>query len=71
MISLSVAVIRATLLKEYFSNYLIHQSDVTVDIKNNTLEILNSVAEPWKITMIDTGYSTMTGGAYQAYSTLC
>lgn len=58
-------------IKEYFSNYLIHQSDVTVDIKNNTLEILNSVAEPWKITMIDTGYSTMTGGAYQAYSTLC
>lgn len=49
-------------IKEYFSNYLIHQSDVTVDIKNNTLEILNSVAEPWKITMIDTGYSTMTGG---------
>lgn len=49
-------------IKEYFANYYLHQSDVTVDLKNNNIEIFNNSAEPWKVTMIDTGLHTMTGG---------
>ncbi|MGB5982575.1 MAG: glucose-1-phosphate cytidylyltransferase [Nonlabens sp.] len=49
-------------IKEYFANYFLHQSDVTIDLKNNSIEILNNSAEPWKVTMIDTGLNTMTGG---------
>lgn len=50
------------LVKEYFSNYFLHQSDVTIDMRKNKLEVHNCNAEPWKITMIDTGQNTMTGG---------
>jgi glucose-1-phosphate cytidylyltransferase len=50
------------LIKEYFANYFIHQSDITVDLKNNKIETHNNYAEPWKITLIDTGDNTMTGG---------
>jgi glucose-1-phosphate cytidylyltransferase len=50
------------LIKEYFTNYFLHQSDVTVDLKNNSIEIHKSTAEPWKITLIDTGLNTLTGG---------
>lgn len=49
-------------IKEYFANYFLHQSDVTFDMQNNTMEIHNSQAEPWKITLVDTGLHTMTGG---------
>jgi glucose-1-phosphate cytidylyltransferase len=49
-------------IKEYFANYFLHQSDVTIDIKNNKIEVLNNSSEPWKITLIDTGTNTMTGG---------
>ena len=49
-------------IKEYFSNYFLHQSDVTIDIKNNKVEVINNSSEPWKITLIDTGVNTMTGG---------
>ena len=49
-------------IKEYFANYFLHQSDVTIDIKNNNMEILNNSSEPWKITLLDTGLKTMTGG---------
>lgn len=49
-------------IKEYFANYFLHQSDVTIDLKENKLEIKSSKAEPWKITLIDTGLNTMTGG---------
>jgi glucose-1-phosphate cytidylyltransferase len=49
-------------IKEYFANYFLHQSDVTIDIKENKIEILNNTAEPWKVTLIDTGLNTMTGG---------
>jgi glucose-1-phosphate cytidylyltransferase len=49
-------------IKEYFSNYFIHQRDVTIDLRNNKVEILNNNAEPWRITLIDTGERTMTGG---------
>jgi glucose-1-phosphate cytidylyltransferase len=49
-------------IKEYFSNYFLHQSDVTINLSNNNIEIHNNSAEPWKITLIDTGDNTMTGG---------
>jgi glucose-1-phosphate cytidylyltransferase len=49
-------------IKEYFANYFLHQSDVTIDIRNNKIEILNNSSEPWKVTLIDTGNDTMTGG---------
>lgn len=49
-------------IKEYFANYFLHQSDITIDLKGNNIEILNNTAEPWKVTMIDTGLHTMTGG---------
>ena len=49
-------------IKEYFSNYYLHQSDVTIDLGNNSTEILNNTSEPWKVTLIDTGLDTMTGG---------
>jgi len=44
------------LIKEYFANYFLHQADVTIDMKNNRM------AEPWKVTLVDTGLNTMTGG---------
>src|SRR6478672_3253421 len=49
-------------IKEYFANYFLHQSDVTLDIKNNKMEIHNNSSEPWKVTLVDTGLETMTGG---------
>lgn len=49
-------------IKEYFANYFLHQSDVTIDIKNNSMDILNNSSEPWKVTLLDTGLRTMTGG---------
>jgi glucose-1-phosphate cytidylyltransferase len=49
-------------IKEYFANYFLHQSDVTIDILNNKIKILNNSSEPWSITLIDTGADTMTGG---------
>jgi glucose-1-phosphate cytidylyltransferase len=49
-------------IKEYFVNYFLHQSDVTIDIGKNEVQILNNKAEPWKVTLIDTGLDTMTGG---------
>jgi glucose-1-phosphate cytidylyltransferase len=49
-------------IKEYFANYFLHQSDVTIDLKNNQIDILNNSSEPWKVTLIDTGLHTMTGG---------
>lgn len=50
------------MIKEYFANYFIHQADITVDLGENNIEVHRSKAEPWKITMIDTGLNTMTGG---------
>ncbi|MBT7088424.1 glucose-1-phosphate cytidylyltransferase, partial [bacterium] len=49
-------------IKEYFANYFLHQSDVTIDLKDNSMEVHNNSAEPWKITLLDTGAGTMTGG---------
>jgi glucose-1-phosphate cytidylyltransferase len=50
------------LIKEYFANYFLHMSDVTFDIKNNSMEVHRKFAESWKVTLIDTGLKTMTGG---------
>lgn len=49
-------------IKEYFANYFLHQSDVTIDLKNNNIEILNNSSEPWRVTLLDTGLNSMTGG---------
>jgi glucose-1-phosphate cytidylyltransferase len=50
------------LIKEYFANYFLHQSDVTIDLSNNQVQIHNTASENWKITLVDTGKDTMTGG---------
>lgn len=49
-------------IKEYFSNYFLHMSDITFDMKNNKMEVHQRHAEPWKVTLVDTGETTMTGG---------
>lgn len=50
------------IIKKYFANHFLHHSDITIDLKNNKIEILNSIAEPWRVTLLDTGLNTMTGG---------
>ena len=49
-------------IKEYFANYFLHQSDITIDLQNNKIEVLNNSSEPWRVTLLDTGLNTMTGG---------
>lgn len=49
-------------IKEYFANYFLHQSDVTIDMQTGEMEVLNNSSEPWRITLLDTGLDTMTGG---------
>lgn len=49
-------------IKEYFSNYFIHMSDVTFDMSRNKMEVHHHNAEPWKVTLVDTGENTLTGG---------
>lgn len=53
---------RGYIIKEYFANYFLHQSDVTFDMSHNSMEVHEKRAEPWKVTLIDTGDTTMTGG---------
>jgi glucose-1-phosphate cytidylyltransferase len=53
---------RGYVIKEYFANYFLHTSDVTFDMKNNSMEVHSRHAEPWKVTVVDTGDETMTGG---------
>jgi glucose-1-phosphate cytidylyltransferase len=55
-------------VKEYFANYFLHQSDVTFHMQENKVEIHNSQAEPWKVTLVETGYETMTGGRVKRVS---
>lgn len=50
------------MIKEYFSNYFLHMSDVTFDMRNNSMEVHQQYAEPWKVTLVDTGADSMTGG---------
>lgn len=49
-------------VKEYFANYFLHKSDVTIDLSSNSVNVHDSQAEPWKITLVDTGNDSMTGG---------
>ena len=50
------------IIKEYFANYFLHQSDVTIDMATNTFDYHKSQAEPWKVSLVDTGTNSMTGG---------
>lgn len=49
-------------IKEYFANYFLHQSDISIDLKDNSVKVLNNSSEPWSVTLLDTGLNTMTGG---------
>lgn len=49
-------------IKEFFAEYFLHTSDVTIDLANNNIEVLNKHGEKWKVTLVDTGLNTMTGG---------
>jgi glucose-1-phosphate cytidylyltransferase len=49
-------------IKEYFANYFLHMSDVTFDMQKNSMEVHEKHAEPWRVTLVDTGEGTMTGG---------
>jgi len=49
-------------IKEYFANYFLHMSDVTFDMSNNSMQVHHKKAEPWKVTLVDTGENTQTGG---------
>jgi glucose-1-phosphate cytidylyltransferase len=68
---------KAYVIKEYFANYFLHTSDVTFDIQNNNMTVHKSRSEPWKVTLVDTGDGTMTGGRlkrvqeYVADGTFC
>lgn len=50
------------MIKEYFANYFLHMSDVTYDVENNSMRVHEKRVEPWKVTLVDTGENTMTGG---------
>ena len=53
---------RGYVIKEYFANYFLHMSDVTFDMVGNTMEVHEQHTEPWRVTLVDTGESTLTGG---------
>jgi glucose-1-phosphate cytidylyltransferase len=53
---------RGYMIKEYFANYFLHTSDITLDLRENTMEVHHTLAEPWRITLVDTGLDTQTGG---------
>lgn len=55
-------------IKEYFANYFLHMSDITFDMCNNEMQVHNKRAEPWKVTLVDTGESSMTGGRLKRVS---
>ena len=55
-------------VKEYFSNYFLHMSDITVDILHNKVQVHQNNAEPWRVTLVDTGEHTMTGGRLKRVS---
>lgn len=50
------------IIKEYFANYFLHMSDITIDMKHNSLQVHQKYAEPWRVTLVDTGEHTQTGG---------
>jgi glucose-1-phosphate cytidylyltransferase len=53
---------KSYMVKEYFANYFMHKSDVTINLKDNSLKVHDTYAEPWQITLVDTGLNSMTGG---------
>jgi glucose-1-phosphate cytidylyltransferase len=53
---------RGYMIKEYFTNYFLHMSDVTIDLATSSLEVHQTQSEPWRVTLLDTGLETMTGG---------
>src|SRR5271170_4032449 len=53
---------KGNMIKEYFANYFLYSADVTIDLTNRTSEYHKNVCEPWRVTLIDTGFDTMTGG---------
>jgi glucose-1-phosphate cytidylyltransferase len=53
---------RGYMIKEYFANYFLHMSDITIDLATDKVEVHQSHSEPWKVTLLDTGLETMTGG---------
>ena len=53
---------KGNIIKDFFTNYHLHNSNFTIDLKTNSIEILNNDVEPWKVTLVDTGEKTMTGG---------
>jgi len=53
---------KGRVIKEYFSNYFLHESDITFDLKNNSMKVHQNDVEPWNVSLIDTGQNTMTGG---------
>lgn len=55
-------------IKEYFANYFLHMSDVTIDMTSNDIEVHHKKAEPWKVTLVDTGEGTQTGGRLRRVS---
>jgi len=59
---------RGYVIKEYFANYFLHMSDVTFDMASNKMEIHQNNAEPWKVTLVETGEQTMTGGRLKLVS---
>ena len=56
------------MIKEYFANYFLHMSDVTFDMSNNRMDVHHKNAEPWKVTLVDTGEKTLTGGRLKRVS---
>lgn len=54
------------MIKEYFANYFLHTADVTLDLPNNRVEVHQNWSEPWRITLVETGRDTMTGGRLKA-----
>ena len=59
---------KAYVIKEYFANYFLHMSDVTFDMKENRMKVHSKRAEPWEITLVDTGENSMTGGRIKKVS---
>lgn len=57
---------RGYMIKEYFANYFLHMSDVTFDMRNNQMEVHQRYVEPWRVTLVDTGDNTLTGGSPEA-----
>ncbi len=53
---------KGNMIREYFANYFLYQSDVTINLSDNSIDVHNCKAEPWKITLVDTGLNTQTGG---------